>query len=177
MLMYCPLIGSRASYELSGGNTYPAASRPSGMTAWSPQTYGYENTLFYDYSADSLNGIRATHQASVWISDYGDFSLMSVTGDPGFLPGQRASPFSHEAESSRPQSYSVELPRYELHLEVAPTSRAAVVRVRSARSDTVTFIVDPHPPGNLIEILPSEARLQALNVTNMGGTPDSFALF
>jgi len=30
---------------------------------------------------------------------------------------------------------------------------------------------------NLIEILPSEARLQALTVTNMGGTPDNFRSF
>ncbi len=172
-----PLIGTRTSYELSGGNTYPATSRPSGMTSWSPQTFDYENALFYDYSADSLNGIRATHQASVWMSDYGDFSLMPVTGDPGFLPTQRASPFSHDNESSRPESYSVELPRYALRLEVAPTSRAAVIRVRSARSDTVTFIVDPHPPGTRIEILPSEARLQALTATHMGGTPDNFRSF
>lgn len=33
-----PLIGTRTSYELSRGNTYPAAARPSGMTSWSPQT-------------------------------------------------------------------------------------------------------------------------------------------
>jgi predicted alpha-1,2-mannosidase len=172
-----PLIGTRTSYELSRGNTYPAAARPSGMTSWSPQTGSYENSLFYDYSADSLTGIRATHQASVWMSDYGDFSLMPVTGDPGFLPHQRASGFSHERESSRPQSYAVHLDRYWLHLEVAPTSRAAVVRVRSTRSDTVTLIVDPHPPGTLIEILPTEARLQALTTTRAGGAPDNFRSF
>jgi predicted alpha-1,2-mannosidase len=169
-----PLIGTRTSYELSRGNTYPAAARPGGMTSWAPQTAGYENALFYTYDADSLNGIRATHQASVWMSDYGDFSLMAVTGEPGFLPAQRASPFLHDREWSRPESYAVDLPRYALRLEVAPTSRAAVVRVRSTRRDTVTVIFDPHPPGTLIEILPSEARLRALTATHMGGTPDNF---
>ena len=47
-----PPIGTLTSYELSRGNTYPSASRPSGMTSWSPQTGSYENALFYDYSAD-----------------------------------------------------------------------------------------------------------------------------
>ena len=100
-----------------------AAARPSGMTSWSPQTGSYENSLFYDYSADSLTGIRATHQASVWMSDYGDFSLMPVTGDPGFLPHQRASDFSHERESSRPQSYAVDLPT-EARLQALTTTSA-----------------------------------------------------
>jgi len=172
-----PLIGTETSYALSGGNTYPAASRPWGQTSWSPQTGGYASGLFYEYGAQSINGIRATHQASVWMSDYGDFSLMAVTGEPGFLPDQRATPFSHEHESSRPQSYSVALPRYGLQFGVAPTSRAAVVQIESADSDTVTLIVDPHPPGNLIEILPAESRLRALTVTRTDGAPENFKSF
>jgi predicted alpha-1,2-mannosidase len=172
-----PLIGTHTSYALSRGNTFPATGLPAGMTSWSPQTAGYENALFYDYSADSLNGIRATHQASVWMADYGDFSLMPVTGTPGFLPHERASLFSHEQESSRPESYAVNLPRYGLRLQVAPTSRAAIVRVHSIQSDTVTLIIDPHPPGTLIEILPSEARVQALTATRMAGTPENFRSF
>jgi hypothetical protein len=100
-----------------------------GQTSRSPQTGGYESGLFYEYGAESINGIRATHQASVWMSDYGDFSLIAVTGEPGFLPHQRATPFSHEHESSRPESYSVALPRYGLQFEVAPTSRAAVLQI------------------------------------------------
>ena len=111
------------------------------------------------------------------MSDYGDFSLMAVTGEPGFLPHQRATPFSHEHESSRPESYSVALPRYGLQFEVAPTSRAAVLQIKSSDSDTVTLIVDPHPPGNLIEILPAESRLRALTVTRTDGAPENFKSF
>ncbi len=126
-----PLIGTDTSYELSRGNTFPAITRPWGMTSWAPQTGSYENALFYEYKAETFTGIRATHQASVWMGGYGEFSFMAVTGTPGLLPQQRASPFAHAQEWAHPESYSVDLPRYGLRLELTPTSHAAILRVQS----------------------------------------------
>ena len=78
-----PLIGTLTSYELSRGNTYPSASRPSGMTSWSPQTGSYENALFYDHSSDSLNGIRASKWARCRGSTYIRQCREDGSGEPG----------------------------------------------------------------------------------------------
>ncbi|MDA0335335.1 MAG: GH92 family glycosyl hydrolase [bacterium] len=172
-----PLIGTDTSYELSRGNTFPAITRPWGMTSWAPQTGTYENALFYEYKAGTFTGIRTTHQASVWMGGYGEFSFMAITGDPGFLPQQRASPFAHAEERARPESYSVDLPRYGLRLEVTPTSRAAIIRVQSTLSDTVTFVVDPHPPGTEIQLLPQDRLLLAMTQSQMGSAAANFRSF
>lgn len=169
-----PRIGTLTSYALSRGNTYPAAARPSGMTAWSPQTGDYTSSQFYRYGADSFTGLRATHQASVWLGDYGQFSLMPVTGEPGFLPAQRGSSFRHETESSHPHLYAVELDDYGLRVEVAPTMRSAVLRVTSSQRDTVTLIVDPHPSPTFVELEPGSRRARGLTLTRMGGASDNF---
>lgn len=170
-----PRIGTDTDYERSRGNTYPAAARPGGMTAWAPQTGGYDSNLFYRFRADTLTGLRATHQASVWLGDYGDFSLMPVVGRPGFLAHERGSRYRHEAELARPEAYAVALDDYGLRFEVAPSMRGAVLRVSSEASDTVTFIVDPHPPNTRVDIAPDGRRLRALTLTRIAGVPDNFA--
>lgn len=172
-----PLIGTQSTHALSGGNTYPATGRPQGMTYWAPQTGTYESSLFYSHDSDSLTGIRATHQASVWMADYGDFSLMPVTGSPGFLPHERGSPFLHERESSKPERYAVHLPRYAIDVEITPTSRCAIMRLHSSRHDTVTLIIDPHPPGTVIEVEPETATLRAMTATRTAGAPENFRSF
>jgi predicted alpha-1,2-mannosidase len=183
-----PLIGSETSLRLSRGNVYPAAARPMGMTWWSPQTRAYSHVgpdtfltsaLFYTYQDSTISGLRATHQANVWIGDYGAFSLFPVTGSRSsggaFSARQRASRFRHETEKAKPNVYGVYLDDYGLRVEVAPTMRAAVLRVSSADSDTVTFIVDPHPAQTLCQLLPGEGRIQATTLSHTGGTPDNFA--
>ncbi|MFP6643844.1 MAG: hypothetical protein VCF24_09850 [Candidatus Latescibacterota bacterium] len=164
-------IGSQTSYELSRGNTYPAVALPSGMTFWSPETGGYESAQFYRYGDSSLSGLRATHQASVWLGDYGQFSLMPTTGDPGFLPEQRGSAFRHETETAHPHLYSVELDNFGLRVEMAPTARAAVMRVTSSGADTVTFIIDPHPPRTTVEDDATAGIVRGVSLTRMGGAP------
>ena len=79
-----PLVGTQSSFELSTGNTYPAISRPWGMNFWTPQTGKMGDGWQYVYTANKIRGFKQTHQPSPWINDYGQFSIMPVTGKPEF---------------------------------------------------------------------------------------------
>ena len=75
-------MGTMSSYELSAGNTYPAVAMPWGMNAWTPQTGKMGDGWTYTYTAHHLRGIKLTHQPSPWINDYGQLSIMPITGQP-----------------------------------------------------------------------------------------------
>ena len=80
-----PLMGTQSTVALSAGNTYPAIARPWGMNFWMPQTGTMGNGWAYVYTDNQIRGFKQTHQPSPWINDYGQFSLMPVTGKPVFL--------------------------------------------------------------------------------------------
>ncbi len=75
-----PLVGTMSKFELSTGNTYPAIARPWGMNFWTPQTGEMGNGWTYTYTADKIRGFKQTHQPSPWMNDYGQFSIMPVSG-------------------------------------------------------------------------------------------------
>ena len=117
-----PLVGTQSTFDLSSGNTYPVISRPWGMNSWTPQTGKMGDGWQYSYQATKLRGLKQTHQPSPWINDYGQFSLLPMTGKaPVFDEEKRASWFSHKAEEARPYSYEVYLADYD--------TRAAWLRV------------------------------------------------
>ena len=76
-----PLVGTLSKFSLSTGNTYPAIALPWGMNFWTPQTGEMGNGWTYSYTDDQIVGFKQTHQPSPWINDYGQFSLMPVTGE------------------------------------------------------------------------------------------------
>ena len=97
-----PLMGTKEKHALSNGNVYPAIAVPWGMNFWTPQTGKMGDGWVYTYDADKINGFRQIHQPSPWIGDYGQFSIMPVTGKPLFKEDERASWFSHKAEIVKP---------------------------------------------------------------------------
>ena len=84
-----PLVGTDSKFELSNGNTYPAIAMPWGMNFWTPQTGRMGEGWTYTYSSDKIRGFKQTHQPSPWINDYGQFSLMPITGKPVFDQDER----------------------------------------------------------------------------------------
>src|SRR5579875_2997057 len=102
-----PLMGTDSKFNLSNGNTYPAIALPWGMNTWVAQTGTMGNGWQYQYSADKIRGFKQTHQPSPWMNDYGQFSIMPVTGPKRFTEDARVSWFSHKAEVSRPDYYKV----------------------------------------------------------------------
>jgi len=137
-----PLMGTDSDRSLSCGNVYPAASRPWGMHSWTPQTAEMANPWFYGYRHAKIRGFRQTHQPSPWMGDYGAFAVFPLTGKPVFDESKRASWFSHKTEKATPYLYRVYLADYDTTFEIAPSSRAAIMRVTYPETDSPLFLVD-----------------------------------
>ena len=169
-----PLVGTESKSELSTGNTYPAVALPWGMNFWTAQTGKIGDGWVYTYGADRIRGLKQTHQPSPWINDYGQFSIMPVTGHKVFDEEGRASWFSHKAETATPYYYKVYLADHDATAEIAPTSRAAAVRITYPETDTAYFVVDAFDKGSSVTILPDQRTVIGYTTKNSGGVPDGF---
>jgi len=169
-----PLIGTESKYELSNGNTYPAIARPWGMNFWTPQTGNMGDGWVYTYTADKIKGFKQTHQPSPWNNDYGQFSLMPITGKPQFDQEKRASWFSHKAEVVKPYYYSVYLADHDVTTELTPSQRAAVFQFTFPKTDEAYVIIDAFDKGSYVKVIPQENKIIGYSTKNSGGVPDNF---
>ena len=121
------------------GHTFPGAVVPNGMVQPSPDTriHGWDACSGYHYSDTHINGFAQTHLSGTGGSDFGDFLLMPVAGDPDLrYSGEKdsvqqvayASAFSHEREWASPGYYGVMLDRYGVKAEMTATTRTALFR-------------------------------------------------
>lgn len=157
-----PLMGTASKPSLSTGNTYPAIAVPWGMNFWTPQTGNMGNGWAYTYDADKIRGIKQTHQPSPWMNDYGQFSIMPVTGSLKFTEDDRASWFSHKAEVAKPYYYSVYLADADVTTEVTPTERAAQFRFTFPKADSSFIVIDAFESkngGSYVKVIPSERKI------------------
>ncbi len=168
------LVGSESKHSLSTGNTYPAVAMPWGMNFWTPQTGKMGDGWAYVYTADKIRGFKQTHQPSPWINDYGQFSIMPMTGKPVFDEEKRASWFSHKAEVATPYYYRAYLADYDVVTEIAPTSRAAMLRVTFPETDNAYIVVDAFDDGSYVKVVPGENMIVGWTTKNNGGVPDNF---
>lgn len=168
------LVGTQSKNLLSTGNTYPAIAMPWGMNFWTPQTGKIGDGWTYTYDADKIRGFKQTHQPSPWINDYGQFSIMPVTGKAIFNEDERASWFSHKAEVAKPYYYSVYLADHDVVTEVTPTERAAMFRFTFPDNENSFVVVDAFDAGSYIKIIPSENKIIGYTTKNSGGVPANF---
>ncbi len=169
-----PLMGTQSKFSLSNGNTYPAIALPWGMNFWTPQTGEMGNGWQYSYDADKIRGFKQTHQPSPWMNDYGQFSLMPVTGTSRFIEDERASWFSHKAEIAKPYYYSVYLADHDVTTELTPTERAAMFRFTFPDNDSSFVVIDAFDKGSYVKIIPEENKVIGYTTRNSGGVPDNF---
>jgi predicted alpha-1,2-mannosidase len=152
-----PLIGTAPSTTLSaqrhgeGGeqraNTLPVVGVPFGMTQWTPQTRTSEEKCLppYMYKDSLLNGFRGTHWLSgSCVPDYGSFTIMPITGRLRTLTSEIAAPFSHRDEVTRPDYYSVILPRYHLKTEITATARCGIMQFTLNQDDSLYVLIMPN---------------------------------
>ena len=168
-----PLVGSESTFELSTGNTYPVTARPWGMNFWTPQTGAMGDGWQYQYTATKINGFKQTHQPSPWINDFGQFAIMPITGKPVFSQSERASWFSHKAETSKPYYYKVYLADHDVVAELAPTERAVMFRFTFPENESYV-VIDPFDNGSYVKILPEEQKIIGYTTKNSGGVPEGF---
>ena len=169
-----PLMGTDSKYSLSNGNTYPAIAMPWGMNFWTPMTSEMGDGWTYKYNENKIRGIKQTHQPSPWINDYAAFSLMAVTGKLKYEENERASWFSHKAETVKPYHYKVYLADYDVVTEIAPTERAAHFQFTFPESDSSFILLDGFFGGSMVKIIPEERKIIGYCRNNSGGVPENF---
>ncbi|MDQ8012139.1 MAG: GH92 family glycosyl hydrolase [Flavobacterium nitrogenifigens] len=169
-----PLMGTQSLHNLSNGNTYPAICRPWGMNFWTPQTGKMGDGWAYTYTAEKIRGFKQTHQPSPWMNDYGQFSIMPVTGKLVFAEDERASWFSHKAEISKPYYYNVYLADHDVTTEITTTERAAHFQITFPENEKSSIVIDAFDKGSYIKIIPSENKIIGYTTRNSGGVPENF---
>ncbi len=169
-----PLMGTDSSFELSNGNTYPAIATPWAMNFWTPMTSKMGDGWTYKYDENKIRGIKQTHQPSPWINDYAAFSLMAVTGKLKYQEDERASWFSHKAETVKPYHYSTYLADYDVVMEVSPTERAAHFKFTFPEADSAYVMLDAFFKGSMVKIIPEERKIIGYCRNNSGGVPENF---
>ena len=169
-----PLMGTQSSFELSTGNTYPAIARPWGMNFWTPQTGKMGDGWQYTYTANKIRGFKQTHQPSPWINDYGQFSIMPVTGKLEFDEEKSASWFSHKGEIATPSYYKVYLAEHDVVTEMTPTERAVLFRFTFPENEHSYIVVDAFDKGSYVKVIPEENKIIGYTTRNSGGVPENF---
>lgn len=168
-----PLMGTQSEHALSTGNTYPAIALPWGMNFWMPQTGRMGDGWAYTYDAHKIRGFKQTHQPSPWINDYGQFAVMPTIGTV-FHEDERASWFSHKAETATPYYYKVYLAEHDVTTELAPTERAVVMRFTYPKSDEARIVIDAFDGGSYVKIIPETRQIVGYTTKNSGGVPQGF---
>lgn len=172
-----PLTGTLSSHDLSTGNLYPVVGVPWGMNYWTPQTGSMGNGWIYVYTQNKIKGFKQTHQPSPWINDYGEFALMPTTGKPLFGEEERASWFSHMAETVKPYYYKVYLADYNMTAEMSPTSRAAIFKMTYPKNTPAYLTVDALDMGSWVKILPAERKIIGYTTKHEKSVPENFKCY
>ncbi|WP_210583668.1 GH92 family glycosyl hydrolase [Streptomyces sp. GESEQ-35] len=142
-----PLIGSA-----NGGNTYPGATLPYGMIAWSPTSTTGDQTSTgaangYQYDTTRIRGLSLTHVNGAGCNPgaAGDVPIMPFVGDVTSSPSADtkdavyAADFSHADEKAVPG-------RYTLGLKSGATADLSV----SKRAGVADFTFPSDQPANLL---------------------------
>jgi predicted alpha-1,2-mannosidase len=169
-----PLMGTDSKPSLSNGNTYPAIALPWGMNFWTPQTGKMGSGWQYTYNADKIRGFKQTHQPSPWMNDYGQFSIMPVTGRLKVSQEMRQSWFSHKTEIVKPYYYSVYLADHDVTTEITPTERTAQFRFTFPKSDSSSIVIDAFDKGSYIKIIPGENKVVGYSTKFASGPLKNF---
>lgn len=127
------------------GQTVPATGVPHGMNLWTPQTRDTEQKCIapYYYADSTLQGFRCSH----WITggctqDYGSFTITALDGNLRTSPEARATSFSHDRETARPDYYSVILPEENLKAEMTGVSRSGIFQFTYDSEGTGHLVVN-----------------------------------
>ena len=140
-----------ATGPLGYGRTMPVVTPPFGMTGWTAQTRQNKRPgLSYKYEDTAISGFIGTHQAALWMGDYGYVTLMPEVDSLKTTPAERKLPFSHTNETVRPDFYSVSMDAGQsrtIKTEITATTRCAYLRFTFPANDSSIVLVEASRPG------------------------------
>lgn len=165
--------GSDSTFDLSTGNTYPAMTLPWGMTCWSAQTR--EGKWFYHHHDAKFQGLRATHQPSPWIGDYGHMVLMPITGQPCMSAEARSSAYQWNIQQTGPGGGALKLLRYGIDMQWAVTQRGCITAMHYHHNSEPGMLIDLPEGTGQISIEPEQRRIRCTTRANHGGVLPNFA--
>ncbi len=170
-MKYLPLVntkqGSDSVHSFSHGNTLPLTQLPFAMAAFAPQTRS-EDSWFYSPRMRVLEGVRLTHQPSPWIADYGALIFHPQKRTPKTGPVDRRSGFRPEDAVLQPHYMRLEFLKSRCALELTPTERGGVLRLRFDSPEENWLSVLPFRDGFCGKYAPEENTLYAA-VDHVGG--------
>jgi predicted alpha-1,2-mannosidase len=154
-----PFIGTgKATGAVTGapgggdaGNTFPGATLPFGMIAWSPETTNAFTPALnqagsYVYADTSIRGFSLTHLSGPGCPVYGNIPIMPAvappTRSPAAHPTDRLATFSHAREQASPGAYGVDLASAGIRVDLAVTARTGVGRFTFPPVREATILVD-----------------------------------
>ena len=156
--------GTINSFALSAGNVYPAICRPWGGPMWAPVTKpGHREGWFYDYTGTQFYGMRLTHQPSPWMNDFGQITVVPVSGAVDEKMESRRSHFSHKSETIRPDYYRVYLGDSDIGFELTAAKRACVMRITYGDAEKPGFVVDAMGGDGKVEVDREKRRVYGVS--------------
>lgn len=146
-------MGTDSCRRFGNGNTQPLVAVPNAMSYWAIQTASDRGSWYYHPKARSFEGIRLTHMACNWLGDYGQLVFMPQTGEPLHNADQRWSSFRPQDSVICPDYLKITALRYRYTLELAPTERCAILRVKfREKNDVPHFAVIPFDTESEVKI-------------------------
>src|SRR5262249_43070008 len=133
------------------GNTFPGATLPFGMIAWSPDTEHAVmpplNQAGSDVYADNaIRGFSPTHLSAPGCPVYGNVPFLPYVGavktTPGADPTAYLARFEHAKEEAAPGSYAVALSEPDVRVDLAVTTRTGLGRFTFPATAEANVLVD-----------------------------------
>lgn len=166
-----PLQGTASDKEFSTGNTLPIAARPFGMHHWSLQTA--KPNWFFHPSHRQLWGMRLTHQPSPWMGDYGSLLVTAFSGSASKEIAHQAS--AYRWKTCQPNVFRVELLRYGILCEMAPTERGCVFAFTTEGAEALKIRLSLEGV-HALEAGGAKNSFAGVSRNTSGGTPEDFGL-
>ncbi|HLP03959.1 MAG TPA: GH92 family glycosyl hydrolase, partial [Paludibacter sp.] len=98
-------------------------------------------------------------------------------GKKVFGQDERASWFSHKAETALPYYYSVYLADHDVKVEITPTERSACFSITFPQSEESYIVVDAFDNGSYINVDKEKQQITGYTTKNSGGVPANFKNF
>jgi predicted alpha-1,2-mannosidase len=162
---YIGTAGNGSEY----GGTMPFVTTPFGMTTWTAQTrQSRVSVASYNYADTRIQGFIGTHQAAIWMGDYGYVTLVPEIGDIKYAPEARSLPFVRSDEITTPYYYSVKMDVGEgrqVRTEITATDHAGFLRFDFPLQSKASILVEATRPGitGYVEILADQHEIVGYN--------------
>src|SRR6266702_7214954 len=166
------LVDTR-TWTTGGGNTYPGATAPFGMTQWSPDTMPNRSAGGgYSFGDTSLTGYSLTHISGPGCGAGGDVPILPITGAlPSGNPNSVLTSFSNSGEVAQAGYYSAQSNQPNtITSEFTATSHSSMGRFTFPATTQAGFLVKLHDSQNG-EFAPSTAQI--VNDHEIAGTQTS----